>query len=890
MTASNNMNANDFQSDSVPSGQPTPPPHALHSIRTRYALVTAVFLLVSFALFYTVGRITLVNLVRNAEEQVRLLDYDVRTLAYRHADLIRRHAASAVADYAGAEREGSPSDLDALVASRPEFGFAIRFRADGAFAEGRARTEGSATRSVSPDDFAPYANTIFHWISDLSLDRVREHVGVLVFANASHYATIVRYAGREEDGYILVGAPFDDAVFTGIVGRSLRGIHVSASPPAGAVPSSPDDVPRPASMLDRTTTRHAGGIWCFKDTPFQSTFNVRDINGAPLLAVTVSLPKPFNSVIRGELNRLTVLVAVGCMLIVLPLFLLQSRLLLDPLTRMAASIRLVCRRHNDMDCPRVEWRGKDEFAQLAESVNELLESLSRRALAVAQSESRQRALIDGLPDGLAVFDLNRRALVTVTKQPDGVEPIPGLAVGAGADPLVFGNGGAQALDTALAFVAKSGNIQNLRLTANQNSRRPRHLEVRITRLDERFALATFRDITAEATEHAQRLAAESRLHQAQKQESLTALAAGIAHDANNILAVILNTAEATWSNARSAVERSSLDTIRDAVRHGSSMARELMTFAGETQFSLAKFDPTDLVKEAQRLSKGLLSTHRNITLSYDLPPDLPAVDADPNQIWKVFFNLAKNASEAIGERPGEISISTRKFRLTEDNIEEFASAAPLKVGTEGVLFMVSDTGSGIPAELRRRIFDPYVSTKSSGRGLGLATVFAVVSAHNGGIRLASEIGEGTTFGIFLPASRNDGEVARQLRVLNRSGNVLIVDDDQAILRSTSIVLKTLNVTSHTARTRAEALASFRNHLHSLTCVLLDANLDGVDAVQLVGAFRALNPHVPIVVSSGTAPEKLREQFAAHPYDDLLSKPYTLTELQDTLARVSMKAE
>ena len=243
------------------------------------------------------------------------------------------------------------------------------------------------------------------------------------------------------------------------------------------------------------------------------------------------------------------------------------------------------------------------------------------------------------------------------------------------------------------------------------------------------------------------------------------------------------------------------------------------------------------MKEAQRLAQGVLGSKTNITISYDLPPGLPAVDADPNQIWKVFFNLIKNAAEAIGDRVGGVSVSTRRYTITEDDAELFSSASPLKTGEKGVLFQFSDTGPGIPKDLLRRIFDPYVTTKTQGHGLGLATVLAVISAHNGGVYVTSEIGEGTTFRIFLPESKIVGEVTRRLQALGRTGDVLLVDDDPAILRTTSILLKTLKVTAHVASNRSQALAAFRNNVQSLTCVILDANIAGVDSVQLVSAFR-----------------------------------------------------
>ncbi len=870
----------------------------MHSIRTRYSLMTAAFLLLILGLFYIGGRVVLIHLVRDAENQIKDISSDIRTLTCHNAENVRTCAAERIPAYATASRAGKNPGIESLLGGTPAVTLAARFSADGTFVEGAALGK-DGTEVLSADDFSAYADNIGAWIKAMSTSGHSSSVGVLRIRKMSCYAAASRFVGKDEDGFIILGQEFDSKTFTAQVNESFSGLDIKVSDREAEIPHRRASAQANGSaraslslgvypMIDEALDFYSGGFWNLDDNPFQVVYTVRDIAGNAVSLIRVTLPKSFSAVTAMAIGRLTFFITIGGMLLVLPLFWLQGHILLDPLTEMTRRVREACLHHDDTETPRLEWQSKDEFALLASSVNEMLETLSRRSLAVEQIEARQRALIDGLPDGLAVFELNRRTLVTITKQPEGVAPLPGLAAGSGADPAVFGEGGARAFDAALATIAKTGVIQNLRLSADQKGAQPRNLEVRISKLDEHFALASFRDITAEVTEHAQRLAAESRLHQTQKQESLTALAAGIAHDVNNVLAVILNTAEITWAGNSDPEVKTALDTIRDAVKRGSSMARELMTFAGETKLSLKRSDPSDLVREAQRLAQGILGSKSNVTISYDLPDGLPAVDADPNQIWKVFFNLIKNAAEAIGDRVGEVSVSTRRFTITEENAECFETANPLSPGSKGVLFQFSDTGPGIPPELLRRIFDPYVSTKAKGRGLGLATVLAVISAHNGGIYLTSEVGEGTTFRIFLPESTLEGEVTRRLQVLGRAGEVLLVDDDQAILRTTSILLKTIKVTTHLASNRSQALAAFRNNMKSLTCVLLDANIEGVDSPQLLGSFRNISPHIPVIVSSGTAPEKVQEKFSEHPYDGFLSKPYTIAELQDAIARFGRK--
>ena len=247
------------------------------------------------------------------------------------------------------------------------------------------------------------------------------------------------------------------------------------------------------------------------------------------------------------------------------------------------------------------------------------------------------------------------------------------------------------------------------------------------------------------------------------------------------------------------------------------------------------------------------------------------------------------------EGTGEIDISVRPFTMTEDAVEEFVAAKPLVPG-EGVVFQFSDTGPGIKPELLKRMFDPYVSTKSSGRGFGLATVTSIIDAHHGGIRVTSTLGAGTTFEIYLPASKTvlatdtqkirltQSTRMRRPTLPARGGTreILVVDDDVTLLKATAILLKVLKYSVFTATGHRDALDIFRSHAPNLKCVLMDANLGETDAVRLLGSFRTIAPSIPVVISSGYPVEKIRAQFAALPYNAFLAKPYTLAELQEVL--------
>ena len=520
----------------------------------------------------------------------------------------------------------------------------------------------------------------------------------------------------------------------------------------------------------------------------------------------------------------------------------------------------------------------------------LIESLIQR-------EARARLLIEHLPFGVFVFN-PRHQVVTIYKQPDDVEPIPGLVEGQSPVSSIWGLANLQKFSTELDEVLTTGTRTHFPLTfPSIGGDAIRHFNVHLISLEPQFVLALFLDDTERARLCAQRLANARREGRANKQESLFLLAASIAHDVNNIFSVVLNTAEATWTDAADDETLLAVDTIRDAVRRGTSMMRELMTFAGETHGKLQRIaNPVTLIRESSRLVRGAVGPH--IVLSYDLPESLPAIDADPTQFWKIFFNTIKNAAEAMRDHPGEIRILARVFEMTPEKAETFTTPYTPSHGG-GVLFTISDNGPGIPAAILRRIFDPYTSTKSVNRGLGLAIVNSIVEAHGGGIRLISSEGFGTTFDIFMPASRQDSPrptpetppapISKATDLPPQGKSILIIEDEPKIVKTTTILLESLGYKAHAAATRYEAALQTRSYASSLRAILMDAHLGELETIRLLRSIRTSAPTIPVIVMSGSVEEQIAEMFASQPYDAFLAKPFTFAELKDCLATLVRKA-
>lgn len=868
---------------------------ALHSIRTRYSLATAFFLLLALAMFYVGGRIVLVHLVHDAERQVKEIGVDVSRLAYRRADAVRQAAANALAAADGGRLE------PAKCVESGCFSLAVEFAADGAFAGGVLCGADGTTRPVLAEELAPYAEALSRWVCTSASPEARKAAtGIVRVGGVSHFVAMVP---ADAGGALMLGLPFDSAAFTLQVNDSLSGLEVRVTdrkaeisvrvPPAEKGRAPQTDGFGIVPMFSSALNFYSGGFWDLRANPFEAVFTLRDIVGNSISMVTVSLPKSFTSVTETAVGRLACFIAVGGILFVLPLFWFQSRVLLNPLTKMTREVADLGHRNADIDCPRLEWKGRDEFALLAASVNRMLETISARSISIAQADARHQALIACLPDALAIFDPAGR-IVAITKQPEGVDPIPGFAPGGVPDAAVFGQEAVERLLKALGATFRGHKVGKVQLEAAGPGGGVRHFDLRVTRMDDYFALAVVRDATDEASEHRLRVEAEARAHDAMKRESLTLLAAGIAHDMNNVLSIVLNAAESEGADP-SGDSAGTLSTIREAVRRGSEMMRELRTFAGENRIHLVRVNPNLLFEDAKPLVEHTVGD--NVVVTFEPGHDMPDVDADPGQFWKVFFNIIKNAGEAIGGRPGKIKVSVKPFEMTKEAASAFISAAPLQPGL-GVLFEICDDGPGVPASLLPRLFDPFVSSKSVGRGLGLATVRTIVETHGGGIAVGSVPDRGTVFRVFLPESRLPAEqperggqaaVSAADGAARPAGEVLVVDDDPGIRKTSAILLKGLGRTAYVAKDHHEALAIVRRHAESLGAIVLDADLGATDSVRLLASLRISAPGVPVVVSSGSSEDSIRELFRAEPYDLFLAKPYTLAELKAALAAAEGKA-
>jgi len=393
-----------------------------------------------------------------------------------------------------------------------------------------------------------------------------------------------------------------------------------------------------------------------------------------------------------------------------------------------------------------------------------------------------------------------------------------------------------------------------------------------------------RSLPIRAAELAERRALEDKLEYAQRLESLNVLAGGIAHDFNNLLTGILS--NAGTARRKLAANDSAQQHLSEIVR-GSKLAAhltgQLLAYAGRGQFQVLARDLTAEVREIQDLLET--SARTRAKLDFQLAEDLPAILADPVQIQQVLMNLIVNASESA-KGGVEVQIKTQAIDLSEEDIREFVPGTPLKPG-RCVALDVTDNGAGMDAETIERIFDPFFTTKSAGRGLGLAASLGIVHRHQGGIRVKSRPGEGTSFRLVFPAS---GQIVRppaQRPVTDLSGHgvILVVDDDDYILQAVYVSLESYGYSVLLANSGAAAIRIFEDRSDQIELVLLDMLMPGMSGEETYRALRAIRPDVKVLLSTGFAPDEAAQRFTDEGLAGFLRKPYDPDQLAGEVKRI-----
>lgn len=366
---------------------------------------------------------------------------------------------------------------------------------------------------------------------------------------------------------------------------------------------------------------------------------------------------------------------------------------------------------------------------------------------------------------------------------------------------------------------------------------------------------------------------ENQFLRMQRMESIGTLAGGIAHDLNNILSPILLSVSVLSKKLTDPQSMRMLHILESSTKRGSELIKQVLSFARGVEGEFTLIQVRHIIDEIGKIINQTFP--KSIELHTNLHKNLPAISADATQIHQVLMNLCVNARDAM-PNGGKITIEAESIALDEQYIRMHLEA---KLGTY-VVITVTDQGSGIPPATLERIFEPFFTTKSidKGTGLGLSTVLTIIKSHNGFVNVYSEVGNGTTFKIYLPAQENaviDVVSEKEKNLLGDGELILVVDDEESIREITKVTLEANGYSAITAVDGTEAITAFATHGNKIALVITDMMMPYMDGTATIRALQKMNPDVKIIAVSGL---KQDGQIIHQDNVTFLNKPYTSEKL------------
>lgn len=370
---------------------------------------------------------------------------------------------------------------------------------------------------------------------------------------------------------------------------------------------------------------------------------------------------------------------------------------------------------------------------------------------------------------------------------------------------------------------------------------------------------------------------------AQRLESIGSLAGGVAHDLNNLLSPILLSVELLKRNIVDEHHRKFLDNIEKSANRGAGLVKQILSFVRGMEGEKISMSLKHIISELSDMLKSTFPA--SIRIETSVPKTLWTVEGDPTQLHQVFMNLCVNARDAMP--------SGGKIRISIENTvvdEQYANMSPGGKPGSYVRVIISDTGIGMPPEVLARIFEPFFTTKGTGKGtgLGLSTVHSIVKGHGGFVNVYSEVGKGTNFKVYLPAS----QTVQTLKETKKTAGVpfghgeliLVVDDEAAIREITKATLENYGYRVFIATDGIEALARFAQHAQEIKVVIIDMMMPIMDGKTTIRALQRIHSHTRFIAVSGSADEEKTAELMVENIR-FLQKPFTAETLIQTVSEL-----
>ncbi len=393
-----------------------------------------------------------------------------------------------------------------------------------------------------------------------------------------------------------------------------------------------------------------------------------------------------------------------------------------------------------------------------------------------------------------------------------------------------------------------------------------------------------RDVTERRRIKEERQRLETRLQQTQKMEALGTLAGGVAHDFNNILAVITGYTELLMLEAEEDPGLcENLEQVLQASRRGADLVRQILTFSQQATPEKKPVDLRIVIKESLKFMRASLPA--TIEIRERLSMKSGTILGDSSQIRQVLMNLCGNAAQAMQDRGGVLEIRLEQVSLDSEVVAPFPDLEPGPY----LRLTASDTGVGIPTRVIDRIFEPFFSTRGRGKGtgMGLAVVDGIVRAHGGTIRVESEEGKGTVFDVFLPMLEDEGrsEAIEPAAPTTPSARILFVDDEPMLVDYASRILEHLGheVVAHTSS--VEALEAFRAEPAEFDLVITDMTMPNLTGAELSKRLLEIRPELPIILCTGFSVSIDPERAGQIGIREMLTKPVLAKDLSEVIKKV-----
>ncbi|MCP4723802.1 MAG: response regulator, partial [bacterium] len=434
----------------------------------------------------------------------------------------------------------------------------------------------------------------------------------------------------------------------------------------------------------------------------------------------------------------------------------------------------------------------------------------------------------------------------------------------------------------LVRVHKTGKPEHLPLEFYEDNRLNLWVDNYIFQLPSGDIVAVYNDLTAQKRAEEEKGLIVDQLYHAQKMESIGRLAGGIAHDFNNLLVGIMGYAELLKMQYpdKTSTEGEAAEVILNSAERASALTVQLLGFARKGKFNPVPLNINDILRNTVKVSEKIFE--KNIKISFDLGTEVKLIEADLHQIEQVLTNLFINAKDAM-PKGGILTLKTNNKKVETGINCLCGNSEP----GEYVVVDVTDTGIGIPDEIVENIFEPFFTTKGEGKGtgLGLATVYGIITNHGGHLSVTSEPGKGTSIIISLPVSGKKVKAKKKDKKLIRgTGRILIIDDEKNVRQYTEAMLRRMGYEVILAEDGSEGVKIYKKNKDIIDLVLLDMIMPVKSGKETLAEMQKVKPDVRVVLFSGYSKEGQAEEIMKKGVKGFIQKPFSAEQLSKTVKK------